>query len=407
MKGLLGTSTSDSRLPTSDSPLLAVRDLRTYFFQDDGLVKAVDGASFDVFAGRTLGIVGESGCGKSVTARSILRIIDRPGRIVGGQILLQRHEDGKTARRGHPKGHSKAARRQGGEGAVDLVKLKADGAEMRAINGGEIGLIFQEPMTSFSPVHTVGNQIVEAIRLHQTMSQKAARARAIELLRLVGVPRAEGRVDEYAHQLSGGLRQRAMIAMALAADPRLLIADEPTTALDVTTQSQILNLLLDLQERNGMAIMLITHDLGVIAEMADDVVVMYLGRVVEEGPVDDIFHAPMHPYTRALLRSIPSVDSPPRRKLPTISGSIPHPYNRPPGCPFHTRCPDFMPGLCNVVEPPLVPVATGQMAACFLYPEVRAASEAGGGSEGEGARRLVESTPASSAIATPTSREQD
>jgi peptide/nickel transport system ATP-binding protein len=229
-------------------------------------------------------------------------------------------------------------------------------------------------MTSFSPVHTVGNQIVEAIRLHRRMSAKEARAHAIELLRLVGVPRAEGRVDEYAHQLSGGLRQRAMIAMALAADPRLLIADEPTTALDVTTQSQILNLLLDLQERNGMAIMLITHDLGVIAEMADDVVVMYLGRVVEEGPVDDIFHAPKHPYTRALLRSIPSVDSPPRRKLPTISGSIPHPYNRPPGCPFHTRCPDFMPGLCNVVEPALAPVGAGQMAACFLYPEVRAAS---------------------------------
>src|SRR5829696_6999588 len=358
-----------------DSPLLAVRDLKTYFFQDDGLVKAVDGASFDVFAGRTLGIVGESGCGKSVTARSILRIIDRPGRIVGGQILLQRHEDGKTARRGHPKGHSKAARRQGGESAVDLVKLKADGAEMRAINGGEIGLIFQEPMTSFSPVHTIGNQIVEAIQLHRRMSKKEARARAIELLRLVGVPRAEGRVDEYAHQLSGGLRQRAMIAMALAADPRLLIADEPTTALDVTTQSQILNLLLDLQERNGMAIMLITHDLGVIAEMADDVVVMYLGRVVEEGPVDDIFHAPKHPYTRALLRSIPSVDSPPRRKLPTISGSIPHPYNRPSGCPFHTRCPDFMPGLCNVVEPVLAAVGAGQMAACFLYPEVRAASD--------------------------------
>jgi oligopeptide/dipeptide ABC transporter ATP-binding protein len=372
---------TDFRLPASDPPLLAVRDLKTYFFQDDGLVKAVDGASFDVFASRTLGIVGESGCGKSVTARSILRIVDRPGRIVGGQILLRR--DGETA----------ARRRRDAEGAVDLVKLKADGAEMRAINGGEIGLIFQEPMTSFSPVHTVGNQIVEAIRLHQTMSKKAARARAIELLRLVGVPRAEGRVDEYAHQLSGGLRQRAMIAMALAADPRLLIADEPTTALDVTTQSQILNLLLDLQERNGMAIMLITHDLGVIAEMADDVVVMYLGRVVEEGPVDDIFHAPKHPYTRALLRSIPSVDSPPRRKLPTISGSIPHPYNRPPGCPFHTRCPDFMPGLCNVVEPALAPVGSGQMAACFLYPEVRAASnvESGVGDE----RRPVGATPVS------------
>ena len=403
-------------LSPPDPPLLAVRDLKTYFFQDDGLVKAVDGASFDVFAGRTLGIVGESGCGKSVTARSIMRIVDRPGKIVGGQILLQREGEAEGGRRvgGRRSGVGSERRPQGkGESAVDLVKLKADGAEMRAINGGEIGLIFQEPMTSFSPVHTVGNQIVEAIRLHQSMSKKAARERAIELLRLVGVPRPEGRVDEYAHQLSGGLRQRAMIAMALAADPRLLIADEPTTALDVTTQSQILNLLLDLQERNGMAIMLITHDLGVIAEMADDVVVMYLGRVVEEGPVDDIFHAAKHPYTRALLRSIPSVDSPPRRKLPTISGSIPHPYNRPAGCPFHTRCPDFMPGLCNVVEPPLVPVAAGQMAACFLYPEVRAASEAGGGRreaegiEGEEARRLVGATPASPAVAMPTSRQQD
>jgi peptide/nickel transport system ATP-binding protein len=394
-----------------DAPLLSVRDLKTYFFQDDGMVKAVDGASFDVFPGKTLGIVGESGCGKSVTARSIMRIVDRPGRIVGGEILLQRNgetarrRDGQTARR--PKG--------GSEGAVDLVKLKADGTEMRAINGGEIGLIFQEPMTSFSPVHTVGNQIVEAIRLHQKMSPQAARARAIEMLRLVGVPRAEGRVDEYAHQLSGGLRQRAMIAMALAADPRLLIADEPTTALDVTTQSQILNLLLDLQERNGMAIMLITHDLGVIAEMADDVVVMYLGRVVEEGPVDDIFHAPKHPYTRALLRSIPSVDSPPRRKLPTISGSIPHPYNRPPGCPFHTRCPDFMPGLCNVVEPVLAAVDTGQMAACFLYPEVRAASdvESEVGSDrrpdGQMARRPVGATPASAPPvgAAPGSQQED
>jgi peptide/nickel transport system ATP-binding protein len=388
--------------------MLAVRDLKTYFFQDDGLVKAVDGASFDVFPGKTLGIVGESGCGKSVTARSIMRIVDRPGRIVGGQILLRR--DGKSVSRLV----GKSGRRPDREGAVDLVKLKADGAEMRAINGGEIGLIFQEPMTSFSPVHTVGNQIVEAIRLHQSMSAKEARARAIELLRLVGVPRAEGRVDEYAHQLSGGLRQRAMIAMALAADPRLLIADEPTTALDVTTQSQILNLLLDLQERNGMAIMLITHDLGVIAEMADDVVVMYLGRVVEEGPVDDIFHAPKHPYTRALLRSIPSVDSLPRRKLPTISGSIPHPYNRPPGCPFHTRCPDFMPGLCNVVEPALAAVGAGQLAACFLYPEVRAASGVESDvrrlqEDGETARRPVGATPASAspAAAAPWSREQD
>ena len=339
-------------------PLLSVRDLKTYFFQDDGVVKAVDGASFDVLPGKTLGIVGESGCGKSVTARSILRIVDRPGRIVGGQILLHRELSGGRAVH------------------LDLVRLKADGAEMRAICGGEIALVFQEPMTSFSPVHTVGDQMIEAVQLHRKLSKRAARDRAIELLRLVGVPRPEGRVDEYAYQLSGGLRQRAMIAMALAADPKLLIADEPTTALDVTTQAQILDLLRELQQRTGMAVMLITHDLGVIAEMADEVVVMYLGRVVEEGRVDDIFHAPKHPYTRALLRSIPSVQSTPRRMLPTISGSIPHPYNRPPGCPFHTRCPDAMPGLCDRYEPALVTVAARQEAAFFLYPEVRAASAA-------------------------------
>ncbi|MCC7025091.1 MAG: ABC transporter ATP-binding protein [Thermomicrobiales bacterium] len=357
---LTSVATADddsSRLLGSSTPrLLSVRDLKTYFFQDDGVVKAVDGASFDVYAGKTLGIVGESGCGKSVTARSIMRIVDRPGRVVGGQILLRRES------------------RDGTASVVDLAKLKADGAEMRAINGGEIALIFQEPMTSFSPVHTIGDQIVEAIRLHRRVSRKEARDRAIELLRMVGIPRPEGRVDEYAHQLSGGLRQRAMIAMALAADPRVLIADEPTTALDVTTQAQILDLLRELQERNGMAIMLITHDLGVIAEMADDVVVMYLGRVVEEGPVDDIFYAPKHPYTQALLRSIPTVDSTPRTRLPTISGAIPHPYNRPAGCPFHTRCPEMMPGLCDVEEPALARVGPHQQAACFLYPEVRAAS---------------------------------
>jgi oligopeptide/dipeptide ABC transporter ATP-binding protein len=343
--------------PPSSVPLLEVRDLKTYFFQDDGLVKAVDGASFDVYPRKTLGIVGESGCGKSVTARSIMRIVDRPGRIVGGEVILRQQRNGN-----------------GASDAVDLVKLKADGPEMRAINGGEIALIFQEPMTSFSPVHTIGDQIVEAIRLHQKIGKKEAYERAIALLRMVGVPRPEGRIHEYSHQLSGGLRQRAMIAMALAADPKLLIADEPTTALDVTTQAQILELLRDLQDRNGMAVMLITHDLGVIAEMADDVVVMYLGRVVEEGPVDDIFHAPKHPYTRALLRSIPTVQSTPRRKLPTIAGSIPHPYNRPAGCPFHTRCPDFMPGLCDVYEPALALVSARQEAACFLYPEVRVAS---------------------------------
>jgi len=331
----------------SPAPLLWVRNLKTYFFADEGLTKAVDGATFDIRPGETLGVVGESGCGKSVTARSILRIVEKPGRIVEGEILLRR-----TGANG---------------GEVDLVALPADGKEMRSIRGKEIGLVFQEPMTSFSPVHTVGSQIVEAIRLHQRLSKREARERAIDLLKQVGVPKPERRVDEYAFELSGGLRQRAMIAMALSCDPNLLIADEPTTALDVTTQAQILDLLRRLQEERGMAIMLITHNLGVVAEMSDHVVVMYLGRVVEEGPVDAIFHSPAHPYTRALLRSIPSIRSQSRVKLPTIAGSIPHPFNRPPGCPFHPRCPSFIPGTCNQREPGMVEVKDGQRASCFLY----------------------------------------
>jgi len=332
-------------------PLLSVRDLRTYFVADEGTTRAVDGATFDLYAGKTLGIVGETGCGKSVTARSILRIVERPGRIVSGEILLQR--DG---------------------GYIDLAKLDPDGREIRRVRGGEIGLVFQEPMTSFSPVHTVGDQVIEAIQLHRRLDKARARARAIELFRMVGISRPEGRLDEYSWQLSGGLRQRAMIAMALAAEPRLLIADEPTTALDVTTQAQILELLRDLQRKTHMAIMLITHDLGVIAEMADDVVVMYLGRVVEHGPVDQIFHAPKHPYTQALLRSIPGIQHEARVKLPTISGSIPHPFARPAGCPFHPRCalvmacaaaPDGV--CCDHHEPELITVEEGHSVSCHLY----------------------------------------
>jgi len=312
-------------------PILEVRDLRTYFFPEEGTVRAVDGAHLDVYPRRTLGIVGESGCGKSVTARSILRIVERPGRIVSGSILLRRDD---------------------ADAGVDLTQLTPDGREMRHIRGEDIALIFQEPMTSFSPVHTIGSQIVETVRLHQGVGKRQARERAVEALRLVGVPSPERRVDEYGFQLSGGLRQRAMIALALSCSPRILIADEPTTALDVTTQAQILALLADLQRREGMAIILITHNLGVVAEMCDEVAVMYLGRVVEQGPVDTIFHDPKHPYTRALLRSMPSIKARVRSRLPVIEGSIPHPYNRPPGCPFHPRCPEFMPGRCDQIEPP-------------------------------------------------------
>ena len=331
-------------------PLLSVRDLKAYFYQDEGVVRAVDGVSFDMMPGATLGIVGESGCGKSVTARAILRIVDRPGRIIEGSIRFRR-----------------AAANGGAGQVIDLTKLDANGPEMRAIRGAEIALIFQEPMSSFSPVHTVGNQIMEAILLHQPVNRQEARVKAIEMLRRVGVSSPEERVDQLSHQLSGGLRQRAMIAMALSCRPTLLIADEPTTALDVTTQTQILELMRQLQQEDHMAIMLITHDLGVVAEMATDVAVMYLGRVVEQAPVDAIFHDPKHPYTRSLLRSIPRIRARTRERLTPIAGSVPHPYDRPRGCPFHPRCPEFMAGKCDAIEPALRPVANQHSVSCLLY----------------------------------------
>jgi len=333
-----------------DGKLLSVRNLKTHFSQDEGLVKAVDGVSFDMAPGATLGIVGESGCGKSVTARSILRIVDRPGRIVDGEIWFRRPPvNGGPAR------------------TVNLAQLEPNGHEMRAIRGAEIALIFQEPMSSFSPVHSVGSQIVEAILLHQPVSRREARDKAIEMLRRVGVASPEQRVDQLSNQLSGGLRQRAMIAMALSCHPTLLIADEPTTALDVTTQTQILELMRQLQGEDGMAIMLITHDLGVVAEMATDVAVMYLGRVVEQAPVDAIFHAPRHPYTRALLRSIPRMRVRSRERLTPIAGAVPHPYDRPTGCPFHPRCESFMAGTCDRRTPSLRPVGDHHAVSCFLY----------------------------------------
>jgi peptide/nickel transport system ATP-binding protein len=333
------------------SPLLSVRDLKTYFPQDEGTVKAVDGVSFDLMPGATLGIVGESGCGKSMTARSILRLVERPGRIVEGEIWFRR-PNGAAAN---------------GEPVIDLTKLEPNGGEMRAIRGAEIALIFQEPMSSFSPVHTVGNQIVEVIMLHQRINRREARAKAIEMLRRVGVSTPEQRLDQLSNQLSGGLRQRAMIAMALSCHPTLLIADEPTTALDVTTQTQILELMRRLQQEDGMAIMLITHDLGVIAEMASEVAVMYLGRVVEQAPVDHLFYAPRHPYTQALLRSIPRIRSHPGERLNPIAGAVPHPYARPSGCPFHPRCAKFMAGTCDRQTPVLRPVSDRHTVSCFLY----------------------------------------
>ena len=324
-------------------PILSVRNLQTHFTAPEGILRAVDGVDFDVFEGRTLGVVGESGCGKSVTARSILGIVDRPGRVVGGSVML---------------------RRAGSAPPIDLLRIGPEA--MRRIRGPEIALVFQEPMASFSQYYTIGNQITEAIRLHLRLDARAAHARAIELLDMVGVPQPARRVDEYPFQLSGGLRQRVMIAMALACDPRILIADEPTTALDVTTQAQILDLLRHLQKSRGLAIILITHDMGVIAEMAHDVVVMYLGRAVESGPVADIFAAPRHPYTRALLRSIPTILAKPRTRLPTITGSIPHPFNRPAGCAYHPRCAEYIDETCSLAEPPATRIGPTEVR-CFLH----------------------------------------
>lgn len=333
----------------TNRPLIEVRDLETHFISDEGIVRAVNGATFAVPPGKTLGLVGESGCGKSVAARSILQIVDRPGKIVGGSIVYRPSrpaEEGKE---------------------IDLLRLPHNGSEIRSIRGGAISMIFQEPMSSFSPVHTFGDQIVETIRLHMGKSRPEAVEVAIQWLTNVGMPNPERRMSEYPYQLSGGQRQRAMIAMALSTNPDMLIADEPTTALDVTTQSQILALLRRLQRETGMAILFITHDLGVIAEMADHVAVMYLGKVVEQGPVDKIFESPRHPYTRALLTSIPNINAKPRERLPSISGAIPHPYNRPTGCSFHPRCPSVIRGHCEAAVPEMVTVGDQQDAACFLY----------------------------------------
>jgi oligopeptide/dipeptide ABC transporter ATP-binding protein len=340
-----------------NQPLLSVRNLKTYFFLDEGIVKAVDGVSFDVYPGQVVGIVGESGCGKSVAIKSVLRIVPPPGRTAGGQILYRPQK--QVSYEG-----------AGPDGAIDLGKLDERGKQMRALRGAEIALIPQEPMASFSPVHTIGNQIIEAIRLHQPVDKKEAWQIAVERMHEVGVPSPEQRMNAYSWELSGGLRQRAMIAMALSCNPSLLIADEPTTAIDVTTQAQVLTLLRGLQASHNMAIIFITHDLGVIAQMADWVVVMYLGRVMEQGPADDIFHNPQHPYTRALLESIPTVHSASRTMLPTIAGSIPHPFNRPPGCPYYPRCVEFMAGVCDQRTPALQPIGERQFVSCFLHHDV-------------------------------------
>jgi peptide/nickel transport system ATP-binding protein/oligopeptide transport system ATP-binding protein len=318
--------------------LLEVRGLRTHFHTDRGLFRAVDGIDFSVGRGRTVGLVGESGCGKSVTSLSVMGLVaSPPGQVEADAILFE---------------------------GRDVLGLSPD--ERRRLRGGKMSMIFQEPMTSLNPVHTIGQQIVEAILAHTQLSPQAAKARAIEMLELVRIPSARQRVDDYPHLLSGGMRQRVMIAMALSCEPALLIADEPTTALDVTIQAQILDLLQDLQRRLGMAMLIITHDLGVIAEIADEVVVMYAGKIVESAPVDALFADPQHPYTIGLLGSIPRIEVD-RERLSTIEGSVPSPNNQPKGCRFAPRCP-FADPRCHVEPPPLRDLGPEHRVACWKAP---------------------------------------
>jgi peptide/nickel transport system ATP-binding protein len=320
--------------------LLEVRNLQTSFFTPEGEVRAIDGVSFEIGEGKTLGLVGESGCGKSVTSLSIMRLIPSPpGKIVGGEIIYR---------------------------GRDLLKFNNE--EMRKIRGNEISMIFQEPMTSLNPVFTVGNQIGEAIRLHQGLGKRQTRQKTIEMLRLVNIADPESRVDAYPHQLSGGMRQRVMIAMALSCNPSLLIADEPTTALDVTIQAQILELMKELQASTSMGLIIITHDLGVVAETADRVAVMYAGRKVEEAPVEALFEHPLHRYTRGLLGATPSATRRRGRRLTEIGGSVPALSELPKGCAFQNRCPDVF-GRCRVERPALKPLLPGRTAACFAAEE--------------------------------------
>ena len=330
--------------PHLTETLLAVRGLKTWFDTDDGTLKAVDGVDFAVPPRTTLGLIGESGCGKSVTARSILRIVPRPGRIVGGEILFRTRQ-----------------------GAVqDLATLAPTSPAIRSIRGREIAMIFQEPMTSLSPVHSIGNQLSEAMRLHLGFKRREAMARAVALLERVGIPAPQQRALEFPHQLSGGMRQRVMIAMALSCRPALLIADEPTTALDVTVQAQILELIRELQADSRMAVLFITHDLGVIAEVCDHVAVMYLGRIVEAGPVRTIFHDPRHPYTIRLMESIPRLGQI-QSRLKTIEGTVPIPLDPAPACGFLDRCADQLPGVCDQAVPALVDVQSRHAVRCFLH----------------------------------------
>ena len=327
-------------------PLLQVKGLKTYFYTEDGVSKSVDGVDFTIYKKHTLGVVGESGCGKSVTALSIMGLVQSPpGKIVSGEILY--HRNGEI---------------------IDLTKQDPRGSVMRSIRGNEIAMIFQEPMTSLNPVYTIGNQIVEAIQLHQHLKSGEAKDKAIEMLRAVGIPAPEQRVDAFPHQLSGGMRQRAMVAMALSCNPCLLIADEPTTALDVTIQAQVLELMTGLRSEFNASMLFITHDLGIVANVADDVAVMYLGKIVEHGPVRSVFAHPRHPYTCGLLNSIPNINDSRNKQLVPILGSVPNSYSIPPGCVFAPRCPKVM-AVCKKSMPSLQRDTEDHGVACWLYDE--------------------------------------
>ena len=321
------------------APVLQVNDLRTHFFTDLGVVPAVDGVDLEIHQGQTLGLVGESGCGKSVTGLSLMRLVASPGRIVTGEILLR------------------------GENLVPLTDQ-----QMRERRGGDLGMIFQEPMTSLDPLYPVSDPLVEALQAHRKMGKKEALQEGIRLLGAVGIPDPQRRIRSYPHELSGGMRQRVMIAVALSCKPAVLIADEPTTALDVTVQAQILTLLRELQKETGTAILLITHNLGLVAENCDTVAVMYAGRVVERAPMRTLFRDPRHPYTQGLLRAVPRLDHPPKQPLPTIPGTVPNPLRLPSGCRFRARCPWAI-AKCALEDPPLLDLGGGHGSACWVQPE--------------------------------------
>ena len=328
---------------SNDSVVLDIRDLRTHFHTKRGVLKAVDGVDLKIYRNKLLGVVGESGCGKSVMSLSVLKLLPSTARISGSVVY-----------------------RPNGEEEIDLMTLDPRGNQIRNIRGAEIAMIFQEPMTALNPLYTIGNQIIEAITLHQDLDARQARSKAIDTLKMVGMPIPERRIDQYPHQLSGGLRQRAMIAMALSCNPKILIADEPTTALDVTIQAQILDLIRRLKAEVDTSVVLITHDLGVIAGMADHVAVMYLGRIVEYGTTRDIFHQKSHPYTRGLFNSIPRWELMREQRLESIKGIVPDPMDLPPGCLFCNRC-SFAMEICGKEEPPMFETVPGHVVRCWLF----------------------------------------